>query len=258
MTTLAQPVTAYMTSDLVLARPSTPLIDVAARLATRNISAVPVVDDDGALVGVVSRYDLVHHRRLHPHADEVTCAAIMTRAPVTVGATEPMIGVARLMVAHRIHRVFVVDAGRLAGVVTTTDVTRAVEDAGVAPAIDTIMSAPVVTIRVDQTLALAMEWLDRAHVTGLIVTDNDWPIGVFAQEDALAARDLAPETVVGSLYDPSLICLPRDTPIHRAAAQCARMGVRRIVVSHHHDFIGVVTGLDFAAAAAATGAEVAA
>ena len=46
------------------------------------------------------------------------------------------------------------------------------------------------------------------------------------------------------------MCLPRETPIPRAAALAARMGVRRVVVSHRRDFVGVVTGLDFARAAA--------
>jgi predicted transcriptional regulator len=245
------PIAAYMTTDLETARADTPLAEVARRLASRRISGVPIVDGAGAIAGVVSRYDLIHHQRCHPHAAGATCAAIMTRGPRVIELGAPLRDAARLMVAHRIHRVFVVDGGRLAGVLTTTDLTRAVEERRVAARIDTIMTSPVVTIRVDHGLALAMEWLDRARVTGLIVTEHDWPIGVFAQEDALAARELPPATEIGRLYDPSLICLPRETPIHRAAAQCARMGVRRIVVSHQRDFVGVVSGLDFAGVIAA-------
>ncbi|MEZ4398525.1 MAG: CBS domain-containing protein [Kofleriaceae bacterium] len=225
---------------------NTPLTEVTHQLASRRISAVPVLDARGSIVGVVSRSDLLHHRRVHPHAADTTCGAIMTQGPIVVEATAPLREAARLMIEHRIHRVFVVTEGRLEGVLSTTDLTRAVEDAKVDGAINTVMSTPVATIRVDQGLALAIEWLDRAHISGLIVTENDWPVGVFTQEEALAARDLPPTTQVGDLLDPSLICLPFETSLHRAAAQCARMDVRRIVVSKQRDFVGVVSGLDFA------------
>ena len=244
-------VASYMTSDLATAEADTPLAKVIRLLAARRISAVPVVGGGGAIVGVVSRWDLIHHERRHPGQAGATCAAIMSQAPRVVEVSASLKEAACLMTERRIHRVFVVDGGRLVGVLTTTDLTRAVQDAGLVQPLDTIMTSPVATIRVDHGLALAMEWLDRAHVTGLVVTEHDWPIGVFAQEDALAARDLPPTTPIGTLYDPSLICLPRETPLHRAAAQCARMGVRRIVVSHQRDFVGVVSGLDFAAVIAA-------
>lgn len=239
-------IAAYMTRDLETAGADTPLTEVAKQLATRRVSAVPVVDALGAIVGVVSRWDLIHHQRRHPHATDTTCGSIMSQGPILASANRPLSEAAKLMLEHRIHRVFVVDEGHLVGVLTTTDLTRAVAEARIDRPIDSIMTTPVASIRTDHGLALGMEWLDRAHVSGLIVTENDWPIGVFAQEDALAARDLPPTTEIGDLYDPSLICLPRSTAIFRAAAQCARMGVRRIVVSHKQDFIGVVSGLDFA------------
>lgn len=250
-----QSVAEYMTTDLETASLDTPLTDVARRLATRGISALPVLDAPGAIVGVVSRWDLIHHQRRHPHQTDATCATVMSQGPVIIEPGAPLPEAAALLVEHRIHRVFVVDGGRLVGVLTTTDLTRAVQHARITRPIDTIMTEPVATIRVDQGLGLATEWLDRAHVSGLVVTEHDLAIGVFAQEDALAARDLPPTTEIGALYDPSLICLPRATPIHRAAAHCVRMGVRRIVVSHQRDFVGVVSGLDFAAVVADADAQ---
>lgn len=246
MSLARHPVAAYMTTDLETAAPSTLLADVARKLATRRISALPIVDLRGDLVGVVSRSDLLHHRRHHPRQVDATCAALPAREPLVVDGRAPLREAAALMIEHRVHRVFVADGGRAAGVLTTTDLARAVEDARLPQPIDAIMTSPVVTIRTDQGLALAMEWLDRAHITGLVVTEHDWPIGVFTQEEALAARDVPPETEIGTLYDPSLICLPRSTTVHRAAAMCARMGVRRIAVSHQRDLVGIVSGLDFA------------
>lgn len=46
--------------------------------------------------------------------------------------------------------------------------------------------------------------------------------------------------------DPGLICMLLTTPMHRAAQQGIRMGVRRIVVTEKRDMRGVLSGLDFA------------
>ena len=48
-----------MTSDVVTVRPETSLKDVAAILTERRISGLPVVDEEGRLVGIVTRADLV-------------------------------------------------------------------------------------------------------------------------------------------------------------------------------------------------------
>jgi CBS domain-containing protein len=240
-----------MTRDLEVAFLDTTLHEVDCRLAARKISALPVVADDGALAGVISRFDLLHHRRTHPGRASAACADVMSQRPVTVGSGASLRDAAERMVEHRIHRVFAVDGGTLCGVLTTTDLMRAVGDSGLARTLDTIPSAPVVTVGVELPLGQAIEQLERDHVTGLVVTEHEWPVGVFAQQDALACRDLPATTIVGAVYDPSLVCLPRETPIPRAASLAARMGVRRIVVSHHRDFVGIVTGLDFAGAVAA-------
>jgi CBS domain-containing protein len=48
-----------MTTEVVTVEPSTPFKEIVARLVGRRVSAVPVVDEDGRLLGVVSRADLL-------------------------------------------------------------------------------------------------------------------------------------------------------------------------------------------------------
>ena len=52
-----------MSTDVVTVAPETPLRDVAKTLLRHRISAVPVVDDGGALVGIVSEGDLVGRKK---------------------------------------------------------------------------------------------------------------------------------------------------------------------------------------------------
>lgn len=61
---LDQPVSAIMTTDVVTCRGETPVDELMATMTERRIRHVPVVGDDGALVGIVSIGDLVKSRIL--------------------------------------------------------------------------------------------------------------------------------------------------------------------------------------------------
>ena len=126
-----------MTKTVRSARPGTPFHELVQTLTSLHISAVPVVDVEGFVVGVVSEGDLMlkevpilHPRRFESSASKIerskaegTIAAdLMTSPAVTVrgGATLPE--AAKLMHDRRVKRLPVVDAdGRLVGIVTRGD-----------------------------------------------------------------------------------------------------------------------------------------
>jgi CBS domain-containing protein len=114
----AMTVADVMTRCPVSVRPDTPFRAVAALLTGRRISAVPVVDDRGAPVGVVSESDLINARGL-PTAGE-----LMSSPVVTVGANEAVTTATRRLTRAGVRRLFVVVDGRLAGVVARSDLLR--------------------------------------------------------------------------------------------------------------------------------------
>jgi acetoin utilization protein AcuB len=100
-----------------------------------EIRHLPVLDG-GRLVGVVSDRDLglvETLREVDPR--NVTVEEAMTADPLTVPPTMPLVDAARIMHAHRIGSVIVVERGKVVGVFTTTDALRALahELAGRAP-----------------------------------------------------------------------------------------------------------------------------
>jgi predicted transcriptional regulator len=144
--------------------------------------------------------------------------------------------------------VFVVDAGELVGVLSTKDVMVAVSHEKVRLPIERFMSAPVFTIRASEPIALGIERLERAHVSGVVVVDDGWPVGVFTQAESIAAADMPRNTPIEEVMCPAMLCMNVDTQVHRAAAQAAATRARRVIATAEQGMKGILTGLDFARA----------
>ncbi len=140
---------------------SAPLIEVHRLFVEEEIHGAPVVsDDDGRVVGVISSADLLRavfeeHEATGSRANRLESAIevegtgadwsaalppdfedrlsvlraadYMTTTVATVELSTPVVEVARLVRNHRIHRVLVVDAGQLAGIISTFDLAGALE-----------------------------------------------------------------------------------------------------------------------------------
>jgi len=136
-----------MATKVITVRLDTPVATVAEVLLANRISAVPVVNDKDALVGIVSEGDLIHrveagternrswwlelltgkellaHEFLKSHAR--TAADVMTRAVISVQPDTPLSDIASLLEKHRIKRVPVVTNGKIAGIVSRANLIQA-------------------------------------------------------------------------------------------------------------------------------------
>jgi CBS domain-containing protein len=133
-----------MTTEVVAVQPWTPFREIVARLAEHRISAVPVLDADGRVLGVVTEADLLlkqehpdpelnvplawsRRRRLEREkAAAVVAGKLMTTPAVTVPPTATVTEAARRLHAAGVKRLPVVDeAGRLVGIVSRGDLLKA-------------------------------------------------------------------------------------------------------------------------------------
>lgn len=130
-----------MTRTVISARLDTPLKKVAQMLSEHGIGGMPVVDADGAVLGVVSESDFLLKERGREHArrsrfarlfglpspDAAVIAArtageLMTTPAVTIDQTASVRDAAILMSDHQINRLPVTESGRLVGIITRGDV----------------------------------------------------------------------------------------------------------------------------------------
>ncbi len=153
------PVSAVMTTDVLAVRPDVSLDAVTELLLERGFGGVPVVDDGGRPIGILSKTDLVDLRFVAGDPGEAPAQGVqpsrgryrveigrgvhaeapaggsvedaMTHAALTVREDAPLAQAAALMVTRGVHRLLVVaEDGTLSGILADSDVVRWVAERG--------------------------------------------------------------------------------------------------------------------------------
>lgn len=255
---VSAPVTTILERDLVVVAHDTSLDDVERVLEGRGISCALVRGPDDART-VVSRTDLLRTLQREAHRPDgaarlpaVAVGALSLRAPICVASGASVSQAAAAMVAERVHRVFVEEAGALIGVVSTFDLLHALVSAHPAMPVDAWMSAPVETLSWASSLGLAIDRLTQAKISALIVVgEGDRPIGILSQREVLGAARRGADPTAEDAMSPAITCVPSGMPLGEAAEQARETRARRVVVMAGRRAKGVLTGLDFARALAA-------
>ena len=140
-----------MSTEVVSVHPDTPLRELAKTLLEAEISGVPVVDDDGKLLGMVTEADLIEsQQKLHfptvialfdavvyvesskqfeekvHKAAAATAGELMQSPAVTVTPETPLTDLAETMGRKKVHHLPVVAGDKLVGIVGKADVVRGI------------------------------------------------------------------------------------------------------------------------------------
>jgi CBS domain-containing protein len=141
-----------MTTEVVSVRPGASVFEAATLLTRHHVSGLPVVDDDGKVVGVVSEGDLLHRvetgtgkpqrtwlgeflhstRKLaseYLKENAVLVHDIMTDNVISVSPATELSEIADLLERHHIKRVPVLAQGKLVGIVSRANLIRALASA---------------------------------------------------------------------------------------------------------------------------------
>ncbi|HLF27281.1 MAG TPA: CBS domain-containing protein [Anaerolineae bacterium] len=136
-----------MTIDVVSVKRDTPVNEIAKLMGARDISGVPVVDDAGHVVGVVTELDLIQrntrldmphflqildlgriplelpsqYRHRMQHMLGARAEDVMSHEVITIGPDDSVERLAELLVNRRVNPVPVVAEGRLVGIVSRAD-----------------------------------------------------------------------------------------------------------------------------------------
>lgn len=138
-----------MTTDVAVARPDTPVHEIARTMDARDVSGIPVVGEDGRVLGLISDLDLIvrntrldppqffqildaripletpsHYRKRLRHMLGTEARDVMSDEVTTIGPDESGEALAALFVKSRANPIVVVEDGRLVGIVSRADLLR--------------------------------------------------------------------------------------------------------------------------------------
>jgi CBS domain-containing protein len=138
-----------MTTEVITVKRNTSLKELAKILYEKHINGVPVVDDEGSLIGIICESDLIRKdKKLHiptvvtifdavlylenpkkmekeiQRINATTVEDLYTKDVVTVDEKTPIDEIATLMTHKKIYTIPVMDGGQLVGVIGKADLIR--------------------------------------------------------------------------------------------------------------------------------------
>lgn len=216
-----------MTPEPVTVRPDASLRELVELLINRDYRAVPVVDADGRLLGIVTNSDLIERGGLRMRVELLgalepdvlahelealaaagtTAADVMTREVTTASPDDRVAAVAHLMVTRRLKRLPVVDtAGRVVGMLSRADILRTIgegyrawEEAAPVPeaarragriTVADVMTRRVPVVSEDAPLPDVLDAVISTRLYRAVVVDREGrPVGVITDAELLRRVD---------------------------------------------------------------------
>ncbi len=164
----------------------------AINIMVRNgLTGLPVIrSSDGALVGVVSRRDVFRN------SEEDQLSLVMKRGCMTISPDAPVEEAARTFSTHRIHRLPVVQNGKLIGIVTPTDLLKIVKDMRTDMTAEDVIRIKCVTAWEKDPLSYTIPAMRISDVSALPVLDDQGRFtGILTDRDLFSDQNVDAETL---------------------------------------------------------------
>lgn len=237
-----------MSKDVVTATAEDTLLAVAQQMLTQSISCV-VVTHKGRVVGILTEKDMLD--LVAGGGVDLQRVGVSERmsSPVdTIAADASLLEADRMMETMRVRRLPVVENGRLAGIVTQTDITRALTSLNSLGGVSDIMTRHVVTVPIDATAMEAARMMSCAKLSCLIVTREAKVVGILTEKDLLKRvialqKDPAQARVLDVMSLP-VVTIPSTCSILDASRKMETMHFHRLLVSDEKGICGLVTQTD--------------
>jgi CBS domain-containing protein len=215
-----------MVHDVITIHPDDSIADAAKLITENDVSALPVVDNDGRLVGVISEADLMNREEIgteihHPWwIEAVTPAAtlaaefakshgkkvgeVMSEHVITATEETPLGEIAAILERHRIKRVPILRQGNLVGIVSRSNLVQALASHREVAAADVDKSH---SIRLELLSRLGKQtWTDfgsrnvivtdgKVHLWGLVGSDSERKALIALAEDVPGITEVIDEMI---------------------------------------------------------------
>ena len=153
--------------------------DAINTMVRNKLTGLPVVrSSDGKLMGIVSRRDIFRK------FDEEQLSLIMKKNCITIGPDATVAEAAKVLGINRIHRLPVVEGGRLVGIITPTDILREIKEMKTDMTAEDVIHTTCVTVCEIDPLAYTVAAMRISDVAAVPVLDTEGNLsGILTDRD---------------------------------------------------------------------------
>ncbi len=190
----------FASEPVVHVSPSDPVLRSLRSMADGGFTSTPVASGEGAVEGLVSRWEVASLAADTPRAADVSVREFMRTPPATAGLQTRLLHIRQLILQHDLSVIPVMDEGRFVGVVGVDEIARIFfkyyelargEPKRITP-LKFLVAADAITLRPptltpDASLAEAATLIAKRRYRAVIVVDADKPVGVITGTEIIRA-----------------------------------------------------------------------
>ena len=237
-----------MNKDVITITSGETVVSAAKVMSDNNVSCIVVVDN-GSVVGILTEKDLL--KRIagkDKDFDKMTVAEIMSSPVESIPPDLSIVDGSRIMEAKHIKRLPILAGKRLIGIVTQTDLTRALTSYGMWKDVADIMSSNVAVIQTKATVAEAAEIMNSRNISCIVALEGNEVQGIITERDLLkrviALQKNPTHIEVEEVMSSTVMTVPSSYSVFSASRTMDKMHVRRLVVMEDEQLCGIVTQTD--------------
>ena len=237
-----------MSKDVATISSEEIVISAAKIMSDKKISCL-VIMDSGKVAGIVTETDVL--RRVGNKSKNIyqtKLGQIMSSPVESVTSEVSVLEASKIMGRKHIKRLPVTEGGKLAGIVTQTDLVRALTSYGLWRDVSEIMSRNVAGVQKDASVAEAAEIMTSRGISCILVMDGDTVAGVLTEKDLLgrvvALQKDPARTKMKEVMSSLVTSVPCTLSVFSASKLMEELNIRRLVVTKDKRLCGVVTQTD--------------
>ncbi|MBN1817073.1 MAG: CBS domain-containing protein [Sedimentisphaerales bacterium] len=221
----------------------------AAKIMADNIISCLIVTQGHSLLGILTETDLLK-RAVNGTGDfrKMIVRQIMSQPLQTVESHESALKASRMMEEEGIRRLVVLQEGELVGIVTQTDMVRALTTYNMWKNVSDIMSSHVAVIASSVSVKQGAEAMARQNISCIVAMENDSVAGVFTERDLLkrviAMKRNPATTSIREVMSKPIVSVPPNCSVITASQLMDKRKIRRLVVMEDGVLHGLITQTD--------------
>ncbi len=237
-----------MSKDVATANPDAQVFSAAKTMSEKKISCL-VVMDRGAVAGILTETDVLRRVvRNGKNFYQTKLEQIMSSPVETVSSDLSVLDASVIMSRKCVKRLPVMEAEKLAGIVTQTDLVRALTSYGLWRDVAEIMSRDVAVVQSTASVAEAAQIMTSREISCIVVLSGEETVGVLTEKDLLGRvvalrKDPACVTMEQVMSSPA-ISISSSFSVFSASKMMEEMNIRRLVVMKDKRLCGIVTQTD--------------